>query len=84
MPTLPDVVKPKPGATSSREQGSRGAARPPRTRDRLLDAAAALFAERGYRVVTLDDIGGAVGISGRPSTATSRAKRASSASCSSR
>jgi enoyl-CoA hydratase/carnithine racemase/AcrR family transcriptional regulator len=40
-------------------------ARSPRTtRDKLLEAAAALFAERGYRVVTLDDIGGAVGISG--------------------
>lgn len=83
MPTLPDVVEPKPGPTSSREQGSRGGARPPRTRDRLLTAAAALFAERGYRVVTLDDIGGAVGIS-PPSTATSRTKRASSASCSSK
>ncbi len=84
MPTLPDVVEPKPGPTSSREQGSRGGARPPRTRDRLLTAAAALFAERGYRVVTLDDIGGAVGISAQPSTATSRTKRASSASCSSK
>ena len=40
-------------------------ARHPRTtREKLLAAAAALFAERGYGVVTLDDIGGAVGISG--------------------
>jgi enoyl-CoA hydratase/carnithine racemase/AcrR family transcriptional regulator len=34
------------------------------TREKLLDAAAVLFAERGYRTVTLDDIGGAVGVSG--------------------
>ena len=34
------------------------------TREQLLEAAAALFAERGYRTVTLDDIGGAVGVSG--------------------
>jgi AcrR family transcriptional regulator len=33
-------------------------------RQRLLSAAAQLFAERGYRLVTLDEIGGAVGISG--------------------
>lgn len=34
------------------------------TRSRLLEAAARLFAERGYRSVTLSDIGAAVGISG--------------------
>ncbi len=34
------------------------------TREQLLEAAAALFAERGYRTVTLDDIGGGVGVSG--------------------
>lgn len=33
-------------------------------RDKLLEAAAALFAERGYNSVTLGDIGGAAGISG--------------------
>jgi enoyl-CoA hydratase/carnithine racemase/AcrR family transcriptional regulator len=41
------------------------AGRDPRTtREKLLEAAAVLFAERGYRTVTLDDIGGAVGVSG--------------------
>src|SRR5258708_22024031 len=42
--------------------GSRvkGAAR----RDEILDAAAWLFAERGYHGVTIDDIGAAVGMSG--------------------
>src|SRR5258708_6700935 len=38
----------------------RGAAR----RDEILDAAAWLFAERGYHGVTIDDIGAAVGMSG--------------------
>lgn len=33
-------------------------------RDALLEAAARLFAERGYRAVGVDDIGAAVGISG--------------------
>jgi len=42
----------------------RGAVRPRPRRDKLLAAAAALFAERGYSSVTLGDIGGAVGISG--------------------
>jgi AcrR family transcriptional regulator len=40
--------------------GVRGAAR----RDEILDAAARLFAERGYHGVTIDDIGAAVGMSG--------------------
>ncbi len=46
-------AKPRPGVQRART-----------TREKLLDAAAALFAERGYRTVTLDDIGGAVGVSG--------------------
>src|SRR5260370_25432994 len=33
-------------------------------RDEILDAAAWLFAERGYHGVTIDDIGAAVGMSG--------------------
>src|ERR1700756_2887132 len=33
-------------------------------RDEILDAAAALFAERGYHGVSIDDIGSAVGMSG--------------------
>jgi AcrR family transcriptional regulator len=33
-------------------------------RDEVLDAAARLFAERGYAGVTMDDIGAAVGVSG--------------------
>jgi enoyl-CoA hydratase/carnithine racemase/AcrR family transcriptional regulator len=45
--------KPRPAVQRSRT-----------TREELLDAAAVLFAERGYRTVTLDDIGGAVGVSG--------------------
>jgi len=40
--------------------GVRGAAR----RDEILDAAARLFAERGYHGVTIDDIGAAAGMSG--------------------
>ncbi|MXP21900.1 TetR family transcriptional regulator [Gordonia sp. HNM0687] len=36
----------------------------PTRRDEILDAAAALFAERGYSGVGVDDIGGAVGITG--------------------
>jgi enoyl-CoA hydratase/carnithine racemase/AcrR family transcriptional regulator len=58
------------GAAEARPAGRSGRRPRPRaqrsltTRDKLLAAAAALFAERGYRVVTLDDIGGAVGISG--------------------
>ncbi len=55
-------------ATAGRTKAKAGpaAARPRArtTRERLLEAAAALFAERGYRTVTLDDIGGAVGVSG--------------------
>ena len=44
--------------------GPAAAGRARTTREQLLEAAAALFAERGYRTVTLDDIGGAVGVSG--------------------
>jgi enoyl-CoA hydratase/carnithine racemase/AcrR family transcriptional regulator len=55
-------------AAASRTKAKAGpAAAGPRartTREQLLEAAAALFAERGYRTVTLDDIGGAVGVSG--------------------
>jgi enoyl-CoA hydratase/carnithine racemase/AcrR family transcriptional regulator len=55
-------------ATAGRTKAKAGPAAPgPRartTREQLLEAAAALFAERGYRTVTLDDIGGAVGVSG--------------------
>jgi len=38
--------------------------RPSRTRDRLVDAAGALFHERGYDNATIDDIGSAVGLTG--------------------
>ncbi len=55
----------------TRAKAGRVAAGPPAagprsrtTREQLLEAAATLFAERGYRTVTLDDIGGAVGVSG--------------------
>jgi enoyl-CoA hydratase/carnithine racemase/AcrR family transcriptional regulator len=54
----------QPGGGAKRKPAARGGPRPRTTREKLLDAAAALFAERGYRTVTLDDIGGAVGISG--------------------
>ncbi|HXW81510.1 MAG TPA: TetR/AcrR family transcriptional regulator, partial [Acidimicrobiales bacterium] len=64
MRTVPDVAETSPAVGSRRNPGSGAPGRPRRTRDRLLAAAVALFAERGYRVVTLDDIGGAVGISG--------------------
>ena len=56
------------GARGARPAGARKRQSRPRphrprtTREKLLDAAAALFAERGYRMVTLDEIGGAVGI----------------------
>jgi enoyl-CoA hydratase/carnithine racemase/AcrR family transcriptional regulator len=54
---------PHPGG--ARPRSGRPRPQPPlTTRERLLQAAAVLFAERGYRLVTLDDIGGAVGISG--------------------
>lgn len=52
---------------SSRLRGVTTTARARAKADRraaLLDAAARLFAERGYERVTLDDIGGAAGISG--------------------
>jgi AcrR family transcriptional regulator len=48
-----------PGRPRARSR-VRGAAR----RDEILDAAARLFAERGYHGVTIDDIGAAVGMSG--------------------
>lgn len=52
-------------STHTSAKGRRhGAVRPRPRRDKLLDAAAALFAERGYGAVTLGDIGGAAGISG--------------------
>ncbi|MGD1033086.1 MAG: TetR/AcrR family transcriptional regulator [Candidatus Dormibacteria bacterium] len=48
------------GATRVRGAGASSRSR----RERLLSAAAGLFAERGYSAVTLADIGGAAGISG--------------------
>jgi enoyl-CoA hydratase/carnithine racemase/AcrR family transcriptional regulator len=57
----PPAPAPAPEATPT---PAPAAVRPRRTRDRLLAAAVGLFADRGYNVVTLDDIGGAVGISG--------------------
>ena len=54
----------RPDGGTRRKPATRDGPRPRTTREKLLDAAAALFAERGYRTVTLDDIGGAVGISG--------------------
>ena len=43
---------------------SQARARSGTRRDEILDAAAALFAERGYHGVSIDDIGSAVGMSG--------------------
>jgi AcrR family transcriptional regulator len=48
------------GGRPSARSRVKGAAR----RDEILDAAAGLFAERGYHGVTIDDIGAAVGMSG--------------------
>jgi enoyl-CoA hydratase/carnithine racemase/AcrR family transcriptional regulator len=56
--------RPGPAARTPPRARHRGALRPRPRRDKLLAAAAALFAERGYGAVTLGDIGGAVGISG--------------------
>jgi AcrR family transcriptional regulator len=53
---------PQAGATRTRRGGS--GASPRSRRERLLSAAAGLFAQRGYSSVTLADIGGAAGISG--------------------
>ncbi|HLI16236.1 MAG TPA: helix-turn-helix domain-containing protein [Acidimicrobiales bacterium] len=50
-----------PGAPRARR--GRRAPRPTR-RDQILEAAAAAFAERGFRAVTLRDIGAAVGVTG--------------------
>jgi len=54
------------GAVSASVQPGRArrVAAPGSRRERLLTAAAALFAERGYRSVTLHDIGSAAGITG--------------------
>lgn len=54
---MSDGVVASAGSGRSR---ARGAAR----RDEILDAAARLFAERGYHGVTIDDIGAAVGMTG--------------------
>jgi enoyl-CoA hydratase/carnithine racemase len=57
--------KPAPAPKVGTKTRPAPAGRDPRTtRQKLLEAAALLFAERGYRTVTLDDIGGAVGVSG--------------------
>jgi AcrR family transcriptional regulator len=58
---MSDGVAASAGAGRSRARGRvRGDAR----RDEILDAAARLFAERGYHGVTIDDIGAAVGMTG--------------------
>lgn len=58
---MSDGVVASAGPGRSRARGRvRGAAR----RDEILDAAARLFAERGYHGVTIDDIGAAVGMTG--------------------
>jgi AcrR family transcriptional regulator len=57
------VLSFEPSADTTRE--SRPRRREPATRaDEILDAAMALFAERGYAEVGIDDIGAAVGIAG--------------------
>jgi len=55
------VVK---GTAGAGDQAGRGVAAPGSRHDRLLTAAAGLFAERGYHSVTLNDIGSAAGITG--------------------
>jgi AcrR family transcriptional regulator len=59
--TITDVRLPREGAAAS--EGTRRPEAPGR-RAALLAAAARLFAARGYHSVTIDDIGGAVGIAG--------------------
>jgi AcrR family transcriptional regulator len=49
-----------PRAGASRGETPRGGTR----RDEILDAAATLFAQRGYHGVSIDDLGAAVGMSG--------------------
>jgi AcrR family transcriptional regulator len=57
------VLSVEPSTDNLREGGVRRAA--PATRaDEILDAAVALFAERGYAEVGIDDIGAAVGMAG--------------------
>ena len=41
----------------------------------ILESAATMFAERGYAGVTIEDLGAAAGVSGRPSTGTSPESR---------
>ena len=56
--------EPVPVAGAGRKRSGAGVTRSRSTRQKLLAVAAALFAERGYRTVTLDDIGKAVGVTG--------------------
>jgi len=57
-------ARPGPQAGATRARGGGSGASPRSRRERLLSAAAGLFAQRGYSSVTLADIGGAAGISG--------------------
>src|SRR5205823_3106139 len=52
----------------------RSRARSEARRDEILDAAARLFAERGYHGVTIDDIGAAVGMTGERLPGASQAR----------
>ena len=51
------------GGAKDRAAGRRGVHRSPR-RQQILDTAAALFAERGFHGVSVDDLGAATGVSG--------------------
>jgi AcrR family transcriptional regulator len=62
---MSDGVAASADAARSRAAGrTRGGVRGAARRDEILDAAARLFAERGYHGVSIDDIGAAVGMSG--------------------
>lgn len=60
---MPGVLDPSSPAAAPSPPTARGAAKARRRAD-LLDAAARLFAARGFDAVRLEDIGAAVGISG--------------------
>jgi AcrR family transcriptional regulator len=51
------------GGATARTAGHHGVRRSPR-RQQILDTAAALFAERGFHGVSVDDLGAATGVSG--------------------
>lgn len=52
------------GRAGPKGNGQKRNVRPANRREMILDAAGPLFAERGYAAVSVDEIGGAVGITG--------------------